>query len=151
MATPTYKKQRTCASCGADIYSRYSRCDKCLALAARISRAKNPQKHKETARLWRRRHPEKMIEINRRRSLRDNYGITQEHYSSLLISQDGKCAICGSDKPGGPCKRNFMVDHNHSTGKVRGLLCGKCNFIIGLAGEQETILLSAISYLRRKL
>ena len=52
-------------------------------------------------------------------------GITDEGYQALLEAQGGKCAICGNPpKEGG---RRLHVDHNHRTGKVRGLLCFRCN------------------------
>jgi hypothetical protein len=50
----------------------------------------------------------------------------------MLEKQGGKCAVCGIDKPGGKHKSGtFMIDHNHETGKVRGLLCNYCNRLIG--------------------
>jgi hypothetical protein len=50
-------------------------------------------------------------------------GITDEEYTALLTAQDGGCAICGNP----PKTRRLHVDHNHRTGKVRGLLCFRCN------------------------
>lgn len=68
------------------------------------------------------------------------YGLTTDQYESLLKKQDGKCAIClGKDA------RN--IDHCHSTGKVRGLLCGNCNLALGLLKDNRDVLLRAISYL----
>lgn len=58
--------------------------------------------------------------------------------------QGRKCAICGSPNDG---KKRFSVDHNHSTGKVRALLCQKCNLMIGASREQPFILGRAIEYL----
>lgn len=66
--------------------------------------------------------------------LRD-YGITLEQYNEMLKSQDYRCAICGTDNPGG--RGAFHVDHNHITGKVRGLLCSSCNHAIGLLKVDE--------------
>ena len=55
--------------------------------------------------------------------LKKTYGITIEDYDRLLSAQGGKCAIC----KGGTSKNFFAVDHNHRNGRVRGLLCARCN------------------------
>lgn len=73
------------------------------------------------------------------------YGVTVEAYTELLERQNGRCAICGSF----PITRLLGVDHNHETGKVRGLLCHECNVAIGFLQEDPDILNSAINYLRR--
>jgi hypothetical protein len=67
--------------------------------------------------------------VNRRALLKNRYSITLEEYNNMLESQDYICAICGTDKPGGMGR--FHVDHNHITGKVRGLLCNNCNMLLG--------------------
>ena len=82
----------------------------------------------------------------RKRGLRRHYGITIEEFENLLISNDNKCGICKTDKPGG--KGVFHIDHNHSTGKIRGILCHNCNIGIGHMKEDETRLMQAIEYLR---
>lgn len=73
------------------------------------------------------------------------YGITEEHYFTLLDEQWGCCAICGSDDEtiGG----HLHVDHNHHTGDVRGLLCSNCNTGLGLLQDNPDTLKSAIRYL----
>ena len=58
------------------------------------------------------------------------YGISLEDYERMLIDQGGKCAICGSLDPRAK-REHFAVDHCHTTGKVRGLLCIPCNTAIG--------------------
>lgn len=76
------------------------------------------------------------------------YGITLEQYQELLDKQDGRCAVCGTDKPWPDSSRtNFVVDHCHSTGRVRGLLCATCNLMLGYAKDQTEILRAAITYL----
>lgn len=69
-------------------------------------------------------------------------------YGQLQILQDGKCAICGKG-PGGMSntKKRLVVDHNHKTGKIRGLLCGSCNIGLGHFKDNVEILKSAIKYL----
>lgn len=71
------------------------------------------------------------------------YGLTEESYTALLNKQRGCCAICGESM------EIIAIDHCHTTGEVRGLLCKQCNSGIGFLREDETILLSAVSYLKR--
>lgn len=71
------------------------------------------------------------------------YGITMEKYKELYDAQKGNCAICESHK------EILCVDHNHKDGKVRGLLCQKCNKGIGLLNDDEKILSKAIEYLNK--
>lgn len=60
--------------------------------------------------------------------LRRDFGITVEQYAEMLASQDGVCAIC--QKP--PTRVPLAVDHDHQTGRVRGLLCTACNLGLGI-------------------
>jgi hypothetical protein len=80
-------------------------------------------------------------------ALKRRYGITVEDYEAMLITQDYKCAICGTDK----CSsgRNFAVDHDHTTGKVRALLCALCNKALGSFKDNPVIIQSAIDYLKK--
>lgn len=78
----------------------------------------------------------------RNRNLKDLYGITREEHDEMFDKQKGCCAIC--NKP----NMVLSVDHNHTTGKVRGLLCNKCNFALGNANDNPDILLKAIEYLK---
>lgn len=80
------------------------------------------------------------------------YDITKEEYDTLAIIQKGLCAIC-NELPK-PKKRlsapdNFVIDHCHTTGKVRGLLCDDCNQVLGRAKDNIEILKNAISYLEK--
>jgi len=72
------------------------------------------------------------------------YGITLGEYNRILIAQGNVCAICKSSYNG---KKKFFVDHNHVTGKVRGLLCHKCNILLGGANDSIETLKTAIQYL----
>ena len=74
------------------------------------------------------------------------YGISTQEYAEILIKQDNKCAICGSSGSGKESDR-FVVDHCHTTGRVRGLLCWPCNIGIGMFKDREDLLKSVISYL----
>ena len=70
------------------------------------------------------------------------YDISEDDYLFLLKNQDGACAICG-DIP----MYRLVVDHNHATGKVRGLLCRQCNLLLGLLGDDVDKAKSVIAYL----
>lgn len=72
-----------------------------------------------------------------------DYKISSEEYNSMLESQNNKCAIC---------LNNFdllYIDHNHDTGKVRGLLCNNCNTGIGMLKDNFEIVKNAYEYLLR--
>jgi hypothetical protein len=85
--------------------------------------------------------------IQRSASLKSTYGITHEEYEKLFASQGNKCAICGTEQC--PTGRFMCVDHDHTSGKVRGILCSKCNHGIGLLRDNVETLKNAIDYLRR--
>jgi hypothetical protein len=74
------------------------------------------------------------------------YGLTIDQYRVLLDRQGGKCAICGGNENG----RRFAVDHCHDTGRIRGLLCMKCNTGIGKLRDSVDLLRKAIAYLESK-
>lgn len=73
------------------------------------------------------------------------YGLTEEEYKKLFASQNNKCAICG-------CEFNEnnkgFVDHSHINNEVRGLLCTKCNTLLGMANDNIEVLEKAIQYLK---
>jgi hypothetical protein len=85
------------------------------------------------------------------------YGITIERYHELFCQQDGRCAICGTSNPYGPLEsetrkrklRFFAVDHCHETGKVRGLLCARCNLAIGNFNDDIALIKMAIDYIQQ--
>jgi hypothetical protein len=70
------------------------------------------------------------------------YGITLEQREALYASQAGVCALCEVNEA-------EVVDHDHQTGKVRGLLCNKCNLMLGHAEDDVIVLQAAIEYLRK--
>ena len=80
------------------------------------------------------------------KDLQRKYGITLVQYSSLLLKQSYRCAICGTKDPLGP-SGEFVVDHCHGTGKIRGLLCNHCNTGLGKLGDTVESLNKAIRYL----
>jgi hypothetical protein len=76
------------------------------------------------------------------REYKRKYGLYREDYDKLVTTQDGKCAICLEPK-------KLVVDHDHEDGKVRGLLCFKCNMLLGACSDSVMVLKRAIVYLSR--
>lgn len=75
------------------------------------------------------------------------YGLTTDGHATLVRSQQGSCAICGFTPRDG---RELVIDHNHGTDEVRGLLCGKCNTALGMFGDDPERIEAAAEYLRAK-
>lgn len=87
--------------------------------------------------------------LNRRKSaLKAAYGISVDEYDSILKSQDGGCKLCNRTDTGSKRCNYFHVDHDHATGKVRGLLCNNCNRGIGYLGDSPERLVKAAEYIR---
>jgi hypothetical protein len=74
--------------------------------------------------------------------LKSKYGLSIQDYKKILTAQNNECAICKRD-----IKDFNNVDHDHVTGKVRGLLCETCNFGLGLFYDDTDYLLAAVQYL----
>ncbi|MCK5601272.1 endonuclease VII domain-containing protein [Candidatus Pacearchaeota archaeon] len=88
------------------------------------------------------------IKPRRKADLYRKYGISSRQYEKLVEKQNGRCAICGKHQS--ELKTTLNVDHNHETGKVRGLLCVACNRLLGYAQDNQDILMKAIQYLEKK-
>lgn len=73
------------------------------------------------------------------------HGITPEQRIEMFNMQEGKCKICGKHQS--ELKRQLLIDHNHITGKVRGLLCNNCNIMIGMSNDNSERLRIAADYL----
>ena len=82
---------------------------------------------------------------DRDKKLQKAYGISYQEYLMMLETQGGGCAICGTTDTGK--RKAFAVDHCHTTGKVRGLLCSNCNTGIGNLRDDVGLLTRAIEYL----
>ena len=98
---------------------------------------------------WRERTKEQK-ERNRMAQKRYQYGISAQEYEELLLKQDGKCAVCrnGETRMSRYGRvRSLSVDHCHTTGAIRGLLCDNCNNILGRANDSPAILRRLAAYL----
>lgn len=111
--------------------SRHGVCKDCFRIRRNIHRKANP-------------------EFRRHEVVRDLYGITIAQYKQMVIDQKGLCAICGQPETwrwkGKLC--GLTVDHDHKTGKIRGLLCNACNRALGNFHDSQALLESAIAYLK---
>lgn len=95
---------------------------------------------------WNAAHPDKVKAMN----LKGGYGLTLEGFLQMYERQSGQCAICQiSMRTRANQKDACCVDHDHVTGKVRGLLCSSCNMGIGQLGDSAERLRAAASYLDR--
>lgn len=121
---------RECRHCGADISHKQKNAIYCDRVCkARGTAAQNPKRAEQ----W------------RRNRIMKAYGIKQDDYNYMLVMQSDRCAICLTDeKPG---RGYWHIDHDHETGKVRGLLCNSCNRGMGLLGDDPLNLASATKYL----
>jgi hypothetical protein len=127
---------------------RWSKCKDC-------EREASQQPHRRTLanqaarRCMRKLKAENPAEYARRlreQNLQRKYGIGIADYDKMLADQNGVCAICGEPPAVG---KNLHVDHDHATGKVRGLLCGRCNPAIGNMRDERSRLHKAAEYLAR--
>lgn len=108
------------------------------------------EKHKERERLrnkqWHAAHKEQIKIYNRNWRLRTLFGLTPEGYEELLKKQNGLCYICKQTNRRKTAHLPLAVDHNHTTNKLRGLLCNRCNLCLGWFEDHKTAILT---YLRR--
>lgn len=80
--------------------------------------------------------------------LKRHYGITRADYDRMAKAQNGRCAICGDKEPGGKFTL-WLVDHCHTTKRVRGLLCHRCNMGLGYFKDDPERLRAALAYLAK--
>ncbi len=78
--------------------------------------------------------------------LKKLYGISLEEYNYMFSEQEGRCLGCRKHQS--ELRTSLHVDHNHTTGKIRGLLCRKCNSAIGLISDNINVLKTMIKYLQ---
>lgn len=116
-------------------------CSRCYCRAWGLKRRTDPSMHQ--------RH----LAVKRRGRLQSRFGMTEDDYEALLRAQAGTCAVCRRPETA-PDRRAdrtkaLAVDHDHATGEVRGLLCGRCNNAIGLMRDDPALLSRAAEYLNR--
>ncbi len=128
-------------------------CKMCLNARSKAWAEENRDRRRKTNREYKRKlrelYPEREARRQRESKLPSMYGITGDQYNELLIAQDGLCRICGKQETKIRHGRTvaLAVDHCHATGRVRGLLCNKCNRAIGWLGDDPALLIRAAEYL----
>ena len=95
---------------------------------------------------WRGNNLDKSNRLKYKSKLKIKYGISLEEYESINIAQGKRCRICRTAEFGGK-RTTFCVDHDHCTGKIRGLLCSNCNNGLGHFRDNTELLSKAIHYL----
>ena len=113
-----------------------SRCNSCLSREHKLWIDNNPDKVRE----YRAKDPYTL----KKRCAR--HGLTEEEFWSMYEEQDGTCPICDRHIEA----EDSAIDHNHTTGEVRGILCKKCNRGLGLLGDNPEILNRAETYLLKQ-
>lgn len=131
-------------------------CRECSKRKQREWYASNTEKARSLSRAWKSK-PESKVKMNKRQRERyeedaehrtavldrnvwskmySRYGVTRDRYEQMLEKQNGVCAICKEE-----CKtrQRLVVDHDHATGQVRGLLCKSCNFHLGVLERHEWV------------
>lgn len=119
---------------------RISKCTSCVAAYNKRHYRQNAPKYRRLAHEWKSRNPDKVREYNITR-----YGVSRDEVHRMKIAQHGLCKICGDPVRSG---KRLVIDHDHTTGKVRGLLCHQCNIAIGHLSDSPDIALAAARYLQ---
>lgn len=111
--------------------------------------AKNKERRKEWRKIWKSENKDKLKISQRKTQLKKKYGITIKEYDDILIAQNGHCFFCDRT----PDQERYgvlHVDHDHKTGRVRGLLCMTHNRALGVLGDDEEGLIKALNYVQGK-
>lgn len=119
-------------------------CKDCTRIKSAASWKKNGHKWKKANREWLKRNRDKRQIYDLTQRLRRKYKMTIDDYNLMVYDQSGKCLICNKI----PAKK-LAVDHCHTTGDVRGLLCDRCNQGLGSFKDNITSLKNAIKYLKK--
>ena len=108
-------------------------------------RKNNPERCAELQKIYRAKNKEMYIKSQRKTDLKRHYGMTVKEYDCSYDLQRGKCLICDEEK------KILCVDHNHTTGKIRGLLCRRCNLGLGFIEKSPKFYLRAQQYLNERI
>ena len=114
-----------------------------FAAKSKAWREANPERAKENRKRNYELNKEANLQYAKEFNLKRKFNLTLTQYKELLQKQNNVCAICG-----GTCTKSLAVDHNHNTGKVRGLLCNNCNRGLGHFKDSIKNLTTAINYLK---
>lgn len=128
-------------------------CDYCKRKRVILWQKQNKEKVNVKNRNWSKNNYEQKFNNSKNSKLLKNYGIDLIEYNKMLKQQNNKCKICNKEetKKLKNIKWKLSVDHCHQTGKIRGLLCSKCNIGLAKFEEDELQFLNAIKYLKGEL
>jgi Autographiviridae endonuclease VII len=129
---------------------RHSRCKPCANQATIESRQRHDPLRVRGRESDVRRKAKKTPRQIKDSNLRRTYGITVEQFEEMEQAQGGLCAACGRPPRGRGKNLVLHVDHCHETGRVRGLLCSKCNLAMGNADDDPALLRALADYLERE-
>lgn len=135
-----YKELHTCFAYRKERGTYYKTCRVCRSERWRSSPAYTASNLRATER-----YRQNKDKARSERYMR-KYGLTLEDYTRMLKEQGHVCKIC--KRPPKDARDRLVVDHSHSTGLVRGLLCYHCNVLLGLAGDDIFIIQRAIEYIK---
>lgn len=121
-----------------DSFALNSYCKVCVCIYSKAWGIKNIGKRRA-----------KQNKYQRTKRIAQRYGLTVEGWDVMFKKQKGECSICRRSQE--DVGKRFHVDHCHENGKVRSLLCAKCNLIIGMVNEDPNILVAMAEYLRQHL
>lgn len=105
--------------------------------------AKNPGLNAERCRKWQKKNAQSLY----LKALFNRTGLTKSDYKALIKRAKGRCEICKTTKPRLGNKR-LVVDHDHKSKQIRGLLCSNCNVALGYFKDDTKLITNAINYLK---
>jgi hypothetical protein len=123
-------------------------CKKCDNKKTREYQIEHKDQMAKYSEKYRLKYIETYADYARNTKYKQNYGITIEDYNKMFDDQNGLCAICSNPESKGRSK-HFHVDHDHLTGKIRGLLCSTCNTALGKFNDDINLINKAIKYLQK--
>ena len=135
-----------------------SRCKECDRKSKNEHYKNNKEKCKLNTNKWKKNNKDSVTKHRKKSDIKKRFGLTLEEYAIIYLrlweEQKGCCAICGLQatsycKMSSVDKTTLHLDHCHKTGKIRGLLCFKCNSALGYFGDNANNLYSAYTYLNK--
>lgn len=136
----------TAASLITDVRSRIVEKEKDNPSPQLLYYRKNRESRRAAQRRYYHANKAKRARATKASNIKRQYNITLEEYEQMIVEQSALCAICRTNAH----KNNgsFNIDHDHKTGKVRGLLCSHCNFAVGLLKDDISVMNRMVEYVR---
>lgn len=120
-------------------------CKTCKQAKTMAWRATKAPIYNDYMRMWRKKNPNKQHATDIKRL----YGLSLEAYNQMLSAQNCQCKICGKQHDPSLKRGRLYVDHDHKTGKIRGLLCAACNSALGYFQDNLETIERAIVYIKK--